>query len=249
MVKSASRVMEILKIISSSKNGLKHCEIADALGIPKGSLTFLLADLTTEEFLMLDNDGHYKIGPQILILANSYLANLDIINFCYPVLKKLVDKTDESSGLAIPKGRDVIIAANKNAQQQLRTEFEIGVYFPMYASALGKVFLAHFSEEKLNQYLSTVELIPVTKNTIIDPQKLLTEIQKIRKDKIAYSFEEQFEGRIAMAVPVFSSNGEVVASISSILPTVRFIPEKEQLLINGLLEASKELSNKLGYAP
>jgi DNA-binding IclR family transcriptional regulator len=247
MVKSAARVMEILKIVSSSRDGLKHNEISQALGIPKGSLTFLLSDLISEEFLVLDNEGRYKIGSQILILANRYLASLDIINLSEPVLKELMEKTNESSALALPKGKDTVIVAKKNAFQQLKLEFDIGENFPLYATAMGKVVLAYFSDEKLKNFLSTVELVPVTQNTIVDPVKLLKELKKIRESSIAYSLEEQFEGRVAMAVPVFNSNGEVVASITQTIPTVRYNPEKEQILKKALLEASRNLSNKLGY--
>ncbi|MBN2402347.1 MAG: IclR family transcriptional regulator [Spirochaetes bacterium] len=247
MVKSASRVMEILKIVSTSREGLKHSEISQALGIPKGSLTFLLADLTSEEFLVIENDGRYKIGPQILFLANRYLASLDIINFSEPILKELVAKTNESSALAVPKGKDVVVVAKQNAFQQLKLEFDIGVFFPLYATAMGKVILAYLTDEKLKHYLSTVKLVPITQNTIVDPQRLLKELKKIRENSIAYSLEEQFEGRIALAAPVFNNKGEVTASLTQQIPTVRFTPEKEQLLKSALLEASKNLSNKLGF--
>jgi DNA-binding IclR family transcriptional regulator len=247
MVKSAARVMEILKVISASSDGMKHSEISQSLGIPKGSLTFLLADLISEEFLIQDNDGQYKIGPQILILANRYLSGLDINTFSQPVLKQLVEKTNESSALAVRKGNDIVIIAKRSAHQQLKLEFEIGENFPLYATAMGKVILAYFSDDKLKDYLSSVKLAPVTQNTIVDPKELLLELKKIRESSVAYSFEEQFEGRIAIAVPVFNNSREVAASLTQTIPTVRYNPEKEQILIKALLEASRILSNKLGY--
>ena len=53
MVKSATRVIQILESVGSSKNGISHAELSAALNIPKGSLSLLLADLVAHDFLSL----------------------------------------------------------------------------------------------------------------------------------------------------------------------------------------------------
>lgn len=247
MVKSAGRVMQILKLIGSAGNGMKHSEIAKKLNIPKGSLTFLLADLISEEFLRIDDEGRYKIGSQILILANSYLADLDIINISEAVLKDIVEATNESVGLAIPKGNDVVVVAKLNAIHHLKIEFEIGQAFHMYSSAAGKSVLAHLDDEVINNYVSTVKLVPVTPKTIIDPDKLLKELKIIRENHISYSLEEHAEGRIAIAAPIFKNGGDVMATIVQAIPTVRFTKEKEEVVKQTLISASKKLSTAFGY--
>ncbi|MBN2041569.1 MAG: IclR family transcriptional regulator [Spirochaetes bacterium] len=249
MVKSAGRVIQILKIVGSVSSGMKHCEIAKKLDIPKGSLSFLLADLVSGEFLRLDDEGRYKIGSQILILANSYLADLDIIKISEGVLKEIVEATNESVGLALPKGNEVVIVAKLNAIQQLKIEFEIGQLFRMYSSAAGKSILAHLDSEALSNYLSTVELVPVTSKTIVDPDKLITEIQEIRETHIAYSLEENIDGRIAIAAPVFNNTAEIIASIVQAVPTVRYNIEKKEKIKQALISASKKLSTAFGYIP
>ena len=249
MVKSAGRVMQILKLISSANNGMKHSEIAKKLNIPKGSLSFLLADLVSEEFLRYDDEGCYKIGSQILILANSYLADLDIINISEGVLKDIVESTNESVGLAVPKGNDVVIVAKINAIHHLKIEFEIGQLFHMYSSAAGKVILAHLENAVIDNYLSTVKLDPVTPETITDPDKLYNELKIIRKNHISYSNEEHAEGRIAIATPIFKNGGKVMASIVQAIPTIRFTNEKEKIIKQALTSASKKLSTAFGYTP
>jgi len=249
MVKSAGRVMQILKLVASAGSGMKHSEIAKKLNIPKGSLTFLLADLVSEEFLRMDEEGRFKIGSQILILAHSYLAGLDIINLSEAILKEIVEATNESVGLALPKGNDVVIVAKLNAIQQLKIEFDIGQSFHMYSSAAGKAILAHSKDEDISNFLSTVTLSPVTPKTIIDPNKLLNELKNIRKNHISYSFEEHVEGRIAIAIPVFKNGGEVIAAIVQAIPTIRFNEEKEEIIKQTLISASNRLSSAFGYIP
>ena len=239
--------MQILKIIGSSKDGLRHTEIAKALNIPKGSLSFLLADLLSEEFLSIDNDGRYRIGSQILILANNYLAGLDLIKLSEPVFKDLIEATNESAGLAVPKGLDMVIVFKKGAPQQLKLEFEIGEHFPMYASAAGKIVLAHYTEDELEQYLLTVNLISLTAKTVTDPNALRNELKNIRSENIAITSEELYEGRVGLAAPVFQKEGKVIAAIAQPIPRIRFNSDKERIIKKSLLAAAKNLSNKLGY--
>ena len=86
--------MQILGFVGKSKDGLKHLDIADGLGIPKGSLSLLLSDLVEGEFLALDKaDKRFRIGPQILALAGRYLADMDIVKISQPVVRRLITVT------------------------------------------------------------------------------------------------------------------------------------------------------------
>ncbi len=53
MVKSATRVIQILESVGASNNGISHADLSAALNIPKGSLSLLLADLVAHDFLSL----------------------------------------------------------------------------------------------------------------------------------------------------------------------------------------------------
>jgi DNA-binding IclR family transcriptional regulator len=248
MVKSAVRVMQILKMVGSSRIGLKHHEIARTLNIPKGSLSLLLADLISEEFLYFDEtDGRYKIGFQVLALAGRYLDGMDIIEMSRPVFKELIASTNESGGLAMRMGTNVVIVWKQSAPQLIKLEFEIGEAFPLYSTAAGKVILAHCDDEEIDQYLSSVELVPVTSKTITDPKKLRQELKNIRTQALAYSFEEWQEGKIAMAAPVFKNDGQIVAAIAQPIPSMRFNNKKKEIIEQSLKKASKDLSRKLGF--
>lgn len=248
MVKSATRVLKILTIIGSSKDGMKHIEISKALDIPKASLSFLLNDLITEGFLNTDISGKkYTIGPQILSLAGKYLSSLDIVKLSQPILSELVAKTNESAGLAVKIEHDIIIVCRENCTELFKWDWEIGTRLPMYSSASGKTFLAYFDEEELRGYLNKVSLIPQTKNTITNKRTLIKELKKVRREKIAYAMEEQYQGMIAIAAPIFNNEGRVAASILQPIPTIRFTSEKEQIIINEVKKASEHISRYLGF--
>ena len=251
MVKSATRVIQILESVGASKNGISHAELSAALNIPKGSLSLLLADLVAHDFISLrkEDERRYVVGPQVLVIAGKYLTDLDIVQLGRPVVREVMNRTDESSALAVRKGDEMLIVYGENCSQPLKRAVEIGYRAPLYTTAGGKAILAHQSDEEIDQYLSSVKLTPRTHATITDSKKLLKELTAIRLEKIAYSREERYEGLISMGAPVFDLFGSVVAAIVVTLPTIRFNAKSEKLVIKTLNGASEKLSRQLGFNP
>lgn len=248
MVKSATRVMQILELVGKSRDGLKHLDIANSLGIPKGSLSLLLSDLVGGDFLTLgEDDKRYRVGHKILVLAGRYLADLDIIKASQPFIRSVIARTNESCGLAMIVGGEAMIVWREETLEPLKWDFKIGDQNPIYASAHGKAILAFYSREEIDRYLSSVSLVPITSHTITDRKVLLLQLEEIRNGAIAYSREENYDGITSMAVPVFNNMRQVVASLGTPVPSQRFSRAKEKVISQALREAAKLLSRELGY--
>ena len=248
MIKSADRALQILELIAKGQGGLKHVEIAHSLKIPTSSLSGLLATLVAKDYLTFDKENRrYKLGPQVLLLATRYLADLDIIRFAQPIIKEVAITCDESTSLAIKHGLEAMFVCKQESSHALVPRLGLGERIPLYATAVGKVILAYLPKEELDQYFSSIEIIPFTKFTIPHPQKLLHELKSVRMKGIAISREEQTEGLFAMAAPVFNLTNQIVAGITVTIPKIRFNRGKEVLIKNILLKASAMLSQLLGF--
>lgn len=248
MVKSANRVIRILKTVGSSKYGMSNSELSEKLNIPKGSLSLLLTELVASDFLSLrEMERLYILGPQIFVLAGQYLADMDMVQFGRPIVRDMMMTTNESAALAIRKGFEILVICGENCSQPLRRSVEIGYRSPMHMTAAGKAILAHLTDEEIDQYLSSVKLESVTLKTITRQEVLLKELQSVRSERIAYCKEEQFEGLTAMAAPVFDMHGSVDAALIVTFPTIRFNVESEKLIKETLEDASEKFSRLLGF--
>ena len=248
IIKSANRVIEILELLASCDNGMKHKKIAEELNIPKGSLTKLLTNRVDRAYLTSDSEKKtYKLGSRVLTLANSYISNLDIAQAARPIIRHLVAKTDESSCLTILDRNSALLIYRKYGNQPMSLRLEIGARIPLYATASGKAMFAFLSKQEIDNYLSSVELRPFTHSTITDPAILLREFELIRSERMAYSQEEQFEGLSAIAAPIFRWNGSVIASISVLYLSIRSKSVNMAAVKSALREASDELSKCLGF--
>ncbi len=248
MVKSADRVIRILEMIGQNNKGLRHSEISKALSIPKSSLTALLSSLVSKEYLsVISAENRYVLGPHILLLASYYFAANDIIKISQPIIRNLMQLTNESASLTISRGTEVMIVCKEDCPNPLKHQLDLGQRGPMYATAGGKIFLAHLSPEELDDYFLSVALKPFTKHTICNPQTLKNELIKVRKSGIAFNREEHEIGIIAISTPVFDLYDKLVASVGVPMPNIRFTPEKEKYIKKTLLSAAEMISHKLGF--
>ncbi len=248
MVKSATRALQILKAVGSSKDGMKHNQIAGALDIPKGSLSFLLADLVSEGFLRTDSTGRcYRIGPQVLSLAGRYLASLDIVKLSSSIIRELVARNNETAGLAVKMGWEVTIVCKENSPDPFKWDLDIGTRFSMHSTAAGKAILAHLRPDEIRAFFKTVPLDAKTDRTITDRKTLISQFEVIRRTGLACANEEQYEGMIGLAGPVFDNEGRVTASVVQPVPLMKFNPDKERLIRQVIREACARLSFDLGY--
>lgn len=247
MPKSAERVMRILQLCATETEGLKNVQIARALNIPAGSLSILLSRMVKNGYLTLDPVGkRYLIGPQVLVLASHYLAGLDIVELCHPVLKQIVALTGEAASTGILRDYEVFFVAKVDSTQPLSRVVTIGSRAPLHASASGKIFLAHMTPEQREQFFRAKELMRFTPQTMTERNKLDAELDGIAGLGIGYNREELHEGIIALAAPIFDLHGEVAATLSVATPSIRWNLEKEERIVASLREASWQLSQKSG---
>ncbi|MGW8303185.1 MAG: IclR family transcriptional regulator [Desulfobacterales bacterium] len=248
MVKSADRTILILEAVARRNEGVTHGDLSEMLRIPKSSLSSLLANLQNRDYLFLDRrNKRYTLGPKILFLAGSYLSSTDIVQRGRPVIDKLMAQTEESAGLTIKKGSEILTVYNKNSPLPIIRSLQIGDRAPIYATAAGRVILAYLPDAEIDHYLATADMKPLTAKTITEPDRIRLEIKAIRKMGVAFCREEFHEGSTAMAAPVFDMHGMPIASIHVAAPSTRFNARKEKIIADALRQSTKELSYRLGF--
>jgi DNA-binding IclR family transcriptional regulator len=89
----------------------------------------------------------------------------------------------------------------------------IGGRIPTHATAVGKAMLA-FSDDADTDALLSSRLTAWTSQTIIDPERLASELADIRQRGFAVELGEFADDVSAVACPVFSPSGALVAAIS-----------------------------------
>jgi DNA-binding IclR family transcriptional regulator len=247
MSKSALRVLEIMEFVADHRDGCTHTTIAQGLSIPKSSLTALLQDLLSKNYLRRNPDsGIFTVGVQVLWLANSYLRNLNLVQLGQPLVAEIFSRVKEFSILAIPQGTEYVTICTESVPSIFGHTLQIGSRGPLYCSALGRAMLAFMPDKQANEILRNSQRTKITPATKTSLAEIGAALEEVRKTGYALAQEESLPGVIGYATPVFDSSGNPVAAFGVGVPSSQWKRSAESSIVGALKAASQQLSQQLG---
>lgn len=179
-VKSARRVLDILRFFSEEKQPASLARVAGALGWPKSSCLGLLETLVAEGYAY-QADGRYYLTGRWAREAEVVARHDRLAPRCRQVLQRLSEQVDETVMLAQLSQRRVVYLDVIEASHVLRFAAFVGQRKPAHASASGRALLAALSDDEVLQFAQGVELTQLTPATVSTPEGLLAMVQEGRR--------------------------------------------------------------------
>jgi DNA-binding IclR family transcriptional regulator len=241
------RALAILEILArDGEAGVT--EVARELGVHKSTASRLLAALDRRELVTQDAArGRFRLGVGIVRLAGAASARLDVVQESRPVCRALARQVGETVNLAILSGRDALYLDQAAGPAALSPHNWAGKRIPLHATSDGKVLLAYLPEDEL-----AVSLVPpltrFTDHTITALDEFPLVLADVRRHGFATAVDELEAGLTAVAAPVRSAEGDVVASISASGPSFRIPAERVPEIAESVRRAAAEISRRLGWA-
>lgn len=214
-MKSARRVVDLLDLLSRSREPLRVRDISDGLGMPTSSTSTLLRTLVSTGIVARDPHGRFHLGLRLLTLANTVLRSFDIRDIARPVMTEAAIRTRSTCNLAILDGHDVVYlekVQDPNSHVQLVTH--VGARLPAHATALGKVFVAELDPSARLEWLRGHEFRVLTPKTATSAADFLTGLDPYPHTGFAVDDEESHPGVMCFGAPVTDYTGHVVAALS-----------------------------------
>jgi IclR family transcriptional regulator, KDG regulon repressor len=248
MVKSVSRALDIIDIVSSKKDGLGVTEIAKQMDINKSSVYRILSTLVQYGYMEQDEEtSRYKLGYKFLEMSSKLLESIDLRKEAKPYLQKLEKETNEVIHLVVYDQGEVIYIEKLEGTETLRMHSKVGKRAPMHCTAVGKVILAHLPPNVVLDILERKGMPKHTDKTITDKDEFLKELAQVKQNGYALDLEENEYGIRCIAVPLFDHLGKVIAAVSVSGPTIRMTDERIEQLQARMLEIGKQISARLGH--
>ncbi len=190
-------------------------------------------------------DGDWTLGLALLELASRVPVTENIASRVKPVLGELARTTGESANLSALVGSDLMYLAKADGGRALRLRTNPGDRLPLYCTAGGKCILSRLPSALRAQYLADTHFSAVAPKTIVDPQKLVEEIERTIRRGWAIDDEELEPGLICFAVPLDLPRYGFTGALSVSGPSGRMLQAQEEILAS-LRWATLELQESLG---
>ncbi len=244
-VRHVAAVERAFKVLDALADGgdLGTNEIARRTGINASTVSRLLATLATARFVEhIPESGRYRLSLRLVELGNRVLGRLDLRALARPHLQELVRATGETATLSAPGEQDAITVDFAHSSSVVQSVAQLGRPSVGHATAVGKVMLA-FGEVEL----PSDPLAVFTPRTIATRERLVEELERVRKQGYAEAREEREPGLAAVAAPVLDSRGELVGIVGVQGPASRFDARALRATTPVVLEHVAALSAALGW--
>ena len=217
---SLDKVFIILEsVIGRQGAGASFTDVQSDTGLPRATVHRVLKNLAQLSYLTYDPElRRYRGSLKVAGLGAEVMANFNLRDHVHPFLLRMNRESEFASNAGIKDGLQGVYI-DKVATKDLGIKLigEVGKRFMLHCTGMGKVLLAHGEAEEVDRVLKG-PLTSFTKNTIIDPDRLLRELAQIRSQGFALDREEVTRGIMCLAAPVRGAGERVVCSLSVAFP-------------------------------
>jgi DNA-binding IclR family transcriptional regulator len=246
-VQSVDRAISILEILSQRREA-GVSEIALEIGVHKSTAFRLLGALESRGLVeQTEERGKYRLSFGIVRLAGGVAARLDLTQQGRPVCRRLAEEIGETVNIAVARSHYAVNLDQARGPSSVTAHNWVGQLTPLHATSSGKVLLAYFDEQHRAQAIEAVGLERYTPKTITSAAALEKELAEVRERGYAVTVEEYEAGLNAVAAPIRSYEGEVVAAVSASGPAYRFGEERLHDVAPILVAGAADISHRLGF--
>ncbi|WP_417450960.1 IclR family transcriptional regulator domain-containing protein [Kordiimonas sp.] len=219
------RGLKVLNAFDAGHPELQLSEVATITGLSPAVARRCLHTLLELGYVG-KNGRRFILKPKVLEFGSAYLNSMNLEQVATPYLQKLRDQTGDSSSLSVLSGHDILYLVHVSTERKIRLGASVGTRFPVHATSLGRALMAYQRDSIIDQYIDTVELRKFTEHTITAKAELEKRLRKIRQQGYDSAQDELDYGIVSVAVPIFDSNRQVIASINCSTSTTRVSREK-----------------------
>jgi len=234
-VQSVDRAVSILEMLAEF-GAAGVTEIASELAVNKSTVFRLLMTLEARGLVVQDSErGKYRVGRTAVLLAAGASKVRDIVAVSRPVSHELAASVGETVSVAVPDGAEAVTTVD-----------HVGTRASLHATAAGKVFLAEMTSTELDALIAP-GLTAHTSATITDAAELQEQLALVRKLGYATTYEEYEVGLTALAMPIRTLGGGVIAALTISGPSFRANERTLPQFLAPLEAAAAKISWRCGY--
>lgn len=220
-VDTALRLIEILQ----EQGGAGVTELADELGLNKGTVHTHLSTLRENEYVIKDGDT-YRLSLKFLDLGEFVKQRVEFYDVAGNEVADLAEESGEVAQFATEEHGKAVYICKSSGEQAVQTASRTGMREYLHCLSLGKAMLSVIPRERVEAIVDRHGLPEYTNETITTREELFEELDQIRERGYATDDGEKIPGLRCVAAPVVANDDTVIGAISVTGPASRMQGER-----------------------
>ena len=246
---TAEKLLLVLEALAHQNQPVKLLDFSRKLGMNSSTLYRFLSALQNMGYVTQDDtSGKYSLNLKLCYLAELVKRNQSIVTILHSFVVEAGLLFQETAHLTQVENQHIVYVDNTTAgAQSLTIQQYIGKTAPMYCTGVGKLFLAEFTQDQLNDYLNRHPLISLTPHTLSTRELLCNKLTEVRNQGYATDDEECELGVRCVAVPIRDYTGRITAGLSVSGPAARITDDVISQKLSLLKDIAGRASSVLGF--
>lgn len=243
LIQSLSRAFAIIDCFDETQKELTLNQISQKVNLNINTTRGLVQTLLHYNYLSFDKeDRKYRLGS--IFIDKIEIARFDyterIMDLIHGDLQRIADKYSVSTRFHAVENINIttLIERSPSRSRYILT-IHLQTDFPLYASASGKLILAHLSKSHRDNILSSTRWEKYGEGTILEREILEAQLEKIAEKGISMETNELGDGYSSLAIPVFKDN-KLVYTLSAV-STTQLINDSYEELVAELREVREKI--------
>ena len=245
-VRSVQVALDVLEAVAFSDEESGVTQIAERLGLTKGSVHRHLLTLVERGYLVQNPvTTRYARGPRSRLLAH-YAPEADLIQLASGPMRELRDLLGHSVVLSESSPRGALVLSMVGGTAAIEIGVRPGSELQFHSSAQGKVLLAFATANQRERVLAK-PLPSFTPHTVTDRKTIEEELARVAQQGFAAAPEQAMLGINAVAAPIFDGKDVCIGSLA-LVGSIQFLPaEADAKSVAALKAAAAQISRTLGH--
>ncbi len=244
--RTLARGLEMLELLGEHPEGLELNQIAKQMMLPKSSAFNLVYTLVHLKYVRKQEEtGRYQLGLRLFEVGSAAVHHVDITSVLRQYMGDIAKVCNETMHCGVLSGMDVLYIDKIESTQSIRMSSHVGTRMPLYATAMGKAFLACLPDIKVREMYANIPLAELTPHTIASLEDLIGQLAQIRR--LGYATENQESNLNVSCIGIAILNRDDLPEYALSISAPSFRMEEKEILAYGqlLLRAKRKIERVL----
>lgn len=232
-VRSVARAVDVLSLFDDEHPSRPLRDVVRQTGLPKTTVVRLLSTLESLGLVAQAAESTYTVGPVFLRWVKLADSIWDVSAEARAVMSRLVDECGETVNVYIRRDLTRVCIAQVEGTRTVRSVVEVGVPYALSAGAAAQVLLGDAPGDVLRA---------LTNDSPTSLDSLAREVAGVREAGFAVTHGQRELGASAVASPIVSHDGRILAALSASGPTSRFTADRVGAYVDAVTSAAREIS-------
>lgn len=210
-MRALERGLEVIKYFTHREDPATIADVARGTGLDRAVVRRILATLEKLDYVSSTPHG-FLLQPTVLELGYAYLTSDPLPQIAETRLRRLSTELGESCSLGVLHAGRVQYLARVQVRRIAGPSLTVGTMAEPHLTSIGRVLMSSLPEDDLARLIDGLDFRQITPHTVQTRDKLATVLDETRERGWCLTVQEIELGLLALAVPIRSADGSVIAA-------------------------------------